>query len=114
MKRIIFNLKREWYDRIASGEKTVEYRRICDYWMKRFEIFPSILQDLRDGAVMSLLPDGNWLGDEWYAVFRLGYSRKYPDIVRRIVKIDICPCPYYGWDGDYFRIHFSKEGGANA
>ena len=35
MKRIIFNLKRKWYDKIAAGEKTVEYRRICDHWIKR-------------------------------------------------------------------------------
>lgn len=111
MKRIVFNLKHEWYDKIASGEKTVEYRRICDHWTKRFEISPSVLQDLRDGAIMFLLPDDNWLGDEWYAVFRLGYSRKYPDIVRRITTIDISPCPYPGWNGKYFRIHFTKEGG---
>lgn len=31
---LIFPLKKEWYDKIKSGEKTVEYRevngRICD------------------------------------------------------------------------------------
>lgn len=35
MKRIIFNLKREWYDKIASGEKTVEYRNVTDHWTSR-------------------------------------------------------------------------------
>lgn len=120
MKQIIFNLKREWYDRIASGDpepetgtpKLIEYREISEHWIKRFEIFPSLLQDLRDGSVMSLLPEGNWLGDEWFAVFRLGYSRKHPDIIRRISEIDIGPCPYRGWRGKFFRVHF-LQGGSN-
>lgn len=108
MKRVIFNLKREWYDKIASGEKTVEYRRIVPFWESRlwdlrkpFRTFPVAMVDLGDG----MRP----LNRDLFAVFRLGYSRKYPDIVRRIVKIDIGPCPYDGWDGDYFRIHFEKE-----
>ena len=96
-KLIIFNLKREWYDKIASGEKIVEYRRVCDYWRKRVWF--------KCGALKGYLLFPN---NDRLAVFRLGYSRKYPDIVRRIVKIDIGPCPYIGWEGDYFRIHFEK------
>ena len=96
MKKIVFNLKREWYDKIASGEKIVEYRKVNAYWMSR----------LVDGKVGN---DGVLRGSTKrfdVAVFRLGYSRKYPDITRRIVNIDIGPCPYDGWEGTYFRIHF--------
>lgn len=96
-KLIIFNLKREWYDKIASGEKTVEYRKNCRYWDVRLRKAMMHTRGL-------ILPRQQYL-----AVFRLGYSRKHPDIVRRIVKIDIGPCPYDGWDGDYFRIYFKKE-----
>lgn len=104
MKRIIFNLKREWYDKIASGEKTVEYRKISLHWRRRLGINPL---SLKLGPV-------KMVGFE--AVFRVGYPsnskpRKWPDIVRRITKIDIGPCPYEGWDGEYFRIHFEKEEG---
>lgn len=98
MKKIIFNLKREWYDKIASGEKTVEFRRFCRYWDVR----------LRNAMMHTnglILPH-----QEFVAVFRLGYSRKYPDIERRVTKIDVGSCPYEGWEGRYFRIHF--EGGA--
>lgn len=101
MKRIIFNLenrKNHWYDKIASGEKTVEYRRVCDYWRKRVWF--------KRGALNGYLMFPN---NDRFAVFRLGYSRKHPDIVRRITKIDIGTCPYEGWDGEYFRIHFEKE-----
>lgn len=32
---LIFPLKKEWYEKIKSGEKTVEYREVKDYWTKR-------------------------------------------------------------------------------
>lgn len=32
---LIFPLKKEWYDKIKSGEKTVEYREVKPYWSIR-------------------------------------------------------------------------------
>ena len=32
---LTFNLKREWFDKIKSGEKTHEYRVVKPYWEKR-------------------------------------------------------------------------------
>ncbi len=32
---LIFPLKKEWYEKIRSGEKTVEYREVKPYWTKR-------------------------------------------------------------------------------
>ena len=32
---LTFNLKKEWFDKIKSGEKTHEYRLVTDYWRKR-------------------------------------------------------------------------------
>ncbi|MCD7740341.1 MAG: hypothetical protein LUH11_03225 [Candidatus Gastranaerophilales bacterium] len=32
---LTFNLKKEWFDKIKSGEKTHEYREIKPYWEKR-------------------------------------------------------------------------------
>lgn len=101
MKRITFNLKWPWYRQISNGEKLIEYRHVKDYWRKRLE---KCIFELNDGISAK----------NWYAVFRLGYGGfkcAYPDIVRRITKIDIGPCPYDGWDGEYFRIHFEKEEG---
>ena len=28
-------IKKEWFDKIASGEKKIEYREVKDYWIKR-------------------------------------------------------------------------------
>ena len=32
---LIFPLKKQWYEKIKSGEKTIEYRRTTDYWKIR-------------------------------------------------------------------------------
>lgn len=34
---LTFNLKKEWFEKIKSGEKTHEYREVKDYWRKRLE-----------------------------------------------------------------------------
>ena len=41
---LIFPLKKQWYEKIKSGEKTIEYRDVKDYWAKR--LFPDIPEDL--------------------------------------------------------------------
>ena len=35
MKTLKLVLKKKWYEMIASGEKTEEYRDVTDYWNKR-------------------------------------------------------------------------------
>ncbi|MBQ5473025.1 MAG: hypothetical protein IIT58_13620 [Treponema sp.] len=32
---LIFPLKKEWYEKIKSGEKTIEYREVKPYWTTR-------------------------------------------------------------------------------
>ena len=32
MKVVVFNIKRKWFDKIRSGEKTHEYRLATHYW----------------------------------------------------------------------------------
>lgn len=34
---LIFPLKKEWYEKIKSGEKTVEYREVKPYWNHRIK-----------------------------------------------------------------------------
>lgn len=33
---LVFPLKKEWYEKIKNGEKTVEYRRVRLYWQNKF------------------------------------------------------------------------------
>ena len=32
---LTFNLKKEWFEKIKSGEKTHKYREVKEYWVKR-------------------------------------------------------------------------------
>ena len=40
---LIFNLKKEWFEKIKSGEKTHEYREVKEYWFKRLFLYSKIL-----------------------------------------------------------------------
>lgn len=35
MANLVLHLKKKWWEKIRSGEKTVELRRATDYWRKR-------------------------------------------------------------------------------
>jgi hypothetical protein len=59
-----FNLKREWYDKIASGEKRTEYREAKAYWHARLS-----------GFIVAKNPAGQIVR------FRLGYTKKYMDFI---------------------------------
>lgn len=69
---LTFNLKKEWFEKIKSGEKTHEYRVNNDYWFNR--LFPILLkvkhQIYRNKT-------------EIQCIFACGYPRK-EDIKRRI------------------------------
>jgi len=80
-----FNLKRCWYEAILTGEKRTEYREVKPYWEKR-------LTKLHEGTPV---------------VFSCGYGHSKPKIHAHVISIDKGPCPYPGWHGEYFRIHFS-------
>ena len=65
---LVLPIKKKWFDMIASGEKTEEYREIKPYYSKRFETI---------GLVNKLgLPVINYV----WVIFRNGYSKKSPQI----------------------------------
>lgn len=84
MQKTVFHLKRQWFDLIWSGEKTIEYREIKPYWTTRLTA----------------------LGQSFLAEFVVGYARGGRRILAEVFKVDIGPCPYAGWDDEYYRIHF--------
>lgn len=72
-----------WYDLISQGDKHVEYRALIHHWTARI----------------------------WYkrhSVTHVRFHRGYSPvtILRPIHRIDIGPCPYDGWNGDFYRVHF--------
>ncbi len=84
---LILHLERKWFARIWNGEKTVEYREVKPYWDRRI---------------------GKWLGDNTphFILFKIGYTSDGPRLLVQTCGIDVGPCPYPGWTGDYYRIRF--------
>ena len=76
-----------WWDHIRDNDKRVEYRQIKPRWTKQ-------IWEKRDTLKT--------------VVLHRGYTN---NVIRAtITKIDIGPCPYPGWEGDYYRIHFRLPG----
>ena len=78
---LTFNLKKQWYEKIRSGEKTIEYREVKPYWTKRIQ------------KELSVWLKSIWLED-WArslprieCVLRLGYTKRY--MLARITKIKV-------------------------
>ena len=56
MKMLIFPLKKEWYEKIKSGEKTVEYREVKPYWDRRIQ-----KEVQKFGSLLFLREHGDWI-----------------------------------------------------
>lgn len=84
---LVLPLKREWFARIWNGAKRTEYREVKPYWTRRI---------------------GEWVGDgrPHFIEFRLGYGKYGPRMLVQTSCVDIGPCPYPEWRGDYYRIDF--------
>jgi hypothetical protein len=80
-KMLIFTLKKEWYEKIKSGEKTVEYREVKPYWERRisnefiFYIHPSFVGKNVQNV------------DPRPVKLRLGYTKRY--LIALVKKIEI-------------------------
>jgi len=75
MKTLHITITREWFDKIASGEKTEEYRMIKDYWSKRLFSFV----------------DGPYYTFKTYDLVKLtnGYGKHRPILTARCTGIRI-------------------------
>jgi hypothetical protein len=64
-KPLFLILKKEFFDQIASGEKTIEYREATDYWRNRLKKpFTTVL-------------------------FQMGYEKDAPRLLADIVSINV-------------------------
>lgn len=88
---LVLNMKREWLAKVWNGEKIVEYREKKPYWDKRL---------------------ANWVGDRCgrFVLMVWGYRKKTPAVLLQVNRVDIGPCPYNGWVGEYYRLHLGIVG----
>lgn len=70
---LTFNLKKEWFEKIKSGEKTHEYREVKPYWINRFKNYFKIT----DRDIEAMLHSGKnqiILFAPHFVYFRRGYN----------------------------------------
>lgn len=55
---LTFNLKKQWFDKIKSGEKTHEYREVKSYWEKRIVSNHGLFFHINNGCIASITDNG--------------------------------------------------------
>lgn len=114
-KVLTLSVKKEWFDKIVSGEKMEEYREIKPYWVARFyydrfgKLSPALVKELADsitkygdtehfeaknGIEVSFVP-------YTHVLFINGYGGGKPRVEKEIMWIDI-DRPRKGWCPDDF------------
>lgn len=68
---LTFNLKKEWFEKIKSGEKTHEYREYKPYWSIRIDNFLKQHQYLDEDDEYSSI-----IFDDLHCEFVCGYAQK--------------------------------------
>lgn len=99
---LIFSLKKEWYEKIKSGEKTIEYRECKPYWTRRFyneSGGDSSAMVEENGFAEPLLPGQAIVFLTIECKLRLGYTNKY--MTANITKIEVV-------DGKDTDLHIDK------
>lgn len=96
-KVLTLSVKKEWFDKIVSGEKKEEYREIKPYWIKRLttncEVVYDVVAETYCGKVL--------YRPYTHVLFINGYGDDKPRIEKEIVSIDI-DRPLRGWCPDDF------------
>ena len=88
---LIFPLKKEWYEKIKSGEKTIEYREVKPYWKKRID---TLLRDFvlceSDLKVLDDFRFGKTVVCNKGCILQLGYNAntRLKAIITKIEVVD--------------------------
>lgn len=93
---LTFNLKKEWFDKIKSGEKTHEYREVISYWDKRIKRYFDFLC-----CDIDYLKSGNvYYPINKCVILRNGYTSK--KLYAKVISIKIV-------DGTYTDLKINKD-----
>lgn len=86
---LVFNLKKEWFENIKSGKKTIEYREVKPYWTSRLRnATKCVSYDPFDFPVKYGESEEYGEHVKIGCFFQLGYSKKNR-LVARITKIEV-------------------------
>lgn len=74
---LTFNLKKEWFEKIKSGEKTHEYREVKPYWFKRIGKCSCLFFNANNRCFSDVLDNGKFTDDlDIDCEFICGYASK--------------------------------------
>ena len=81
---LVFPLKKQWYEKIKSGQKTIEYREVKPYWEKRLfrAMLPFTVRTYYNEGIYTEEP----VKQSCPCKLRLGYTNQY--LVANITKIE--------------------------
>ena len=105
-KVLTLSVKKEWFDKILSGEKKEEYREIKAFWLVRlFNFVPAPFAKYVFDDV------GIYPKPFTHVLFINGYRKDSPRIKKEIESITIGKpkkglCPYKWLDKEFFIIKF--------
>lgn len=114
-KVLTLSVKKEWFDKILSGEKKEEYREIKPYWVARLyydrfgKLSPKMVKELADSVAKygdtEHFEAKNGIGVSFvpftHVLFINGYGDDKPRVEKEIMWIDI-DRPRKGWCPDDF------------
>jgi len=87
-KLLHLNLKKKWFDMIATGEKKEEYRDIKDYYYSRMVDYISNHSHLYNQPHLLKASDFRSKQYDWI-VFKNGYQKDAPTIYVELLGIEI-------------------------
>lgn len=104
---LIFPLKKEWYEKIKRGEKTIEYREVKPYWTKRInkykdwwsQFLPPKDRSVFCASFPTVFHSRTNPGENAQCLLRCGYT--YQCTLANITKIEIV-------DGKDTDLHIDK------
>lgn len=86
---LYLTLKKEWFDRIKSGEKTIEYRELKDYWVKRLT-YNKIGSFITSNINPQFYEPDDVIPIEFKTiVFRNGYQKNAPELKAKWIKTEV-------------------------
>lgn len=83
-KKLVFRVRKRYFDDIVNGRKIIEYRNDSPFWEKRVFGFDPPLADNVKAPIHTIFPNGNWI-----AVFICGKQIHR----RQIMEIDRIKTP---------------------
>lgn len=74
---LTFNLKKQWFNKIKSGEKTHEYREVKPCWTGRFIAICSAIEEDKNKRIYPPIKTEPFIEPTYYinCCFKLGYPK---------------------------------------